>query len=107
MKKVKLPLLRSFCLLLITCGAALPAVAQDQAGSAAAVTDSTAAVADSADSQEIPEPGAAYHLHYVKRPRKDVLGVVSQLSGQALQGQASPAVDGLLQGKVAGLRATG
>ncbi|MGV3505210.1 MAG: SusC/RagA family TonB-linked outer membrane protein [Adhaeribacter sp.] len=99
MKRVKLPLLSSFCLLLITCGA-LQANAQYQAGSAAALADSTG-------SQDMPQAGAAYHLHYIKQARKDALGAVDQLSEQHLQGQASPAVDALLQGKVAGLRATG
>jgi TonB-linked SusC/RagA family outer membrane protein len=100
MKSVKLPFLSACLLLLLICGVKQQVQAQ-------AAADSTAVFADSTDTQEIQIPGAAYHLHYINRPKKDMLGAVNQLTDRQIQEMATVAVDGLLQGKVAGLRATG
>lgn len=105
MKVVKLPIASGLLLLFLTCGTQHQVKAQTVTDSLATTTTTTS-VADSTDNQEIIR-GNAYNFHYINRSQKDILGAANYLNERQLQGSATVAIDGLLQGRVAGLRATG
>lgn len=98
MKQISLPLLSAFWVLLL---------APLQGLQAQVAADSSAAPADSTEVSEAPAPGRVYQLPYGQKNQRQTLGAVQALSESHLRGQATPALDGLLQGRVAGLRATG